>query len=108
MVCVGFASTSEGMLAKRSFAIGLGRPILVVETDRRRRRRWAIGTKYGAEVDGCSAGSEVDPWSVRDVDAVCGVVADGGERLFFFLLGTSGKADLYVGIKLRSRGAFRL
>ena len=63
---------------------------------------------YGAEVDGCSAGSEVDPWSVRDVDATRRVVAKGGDKLFFFFfLRTSGRAELHVVMKLRSRDAFR-
>ena len=36
------------------------------------------------------------------------VVAVGGERLFFLFLGTSGKVDLYEGIKFSKTGAFRL
>ncbi|XP_028115648.1 probable LRR receptor-like serine/threonine-protein kinase At1g63430 [Camellia sinensis] len=59
----------DGMLARRSLAIGFTRPISAVRTRRRRRFLWDGGMRYEAEVDGCSAGSEVDPWSVRDVDA---------------------------------------
>ena len=77
-------------------------------TSLRRRFLSGIGIRYGPEVDGWLAGSEVDPWSTRDVDAVCGVVADEGDRLFFFFFGTSGRVDLYVGIKFRRRGAFLL
>ena len=32
----------------------------------------------------------------------------GGERLFLLFLGTSGKVDLYVGMKFSNSGAFRL
>ena len=96
------------MLARRSLATGFARPISAVRTRRRRRFLWDGGMRYGAEVDGCSAGSEVDPWSVRDDEATRRVVAEGGDELFFFFfLGMSGRADLYVGMKLRSRGAFR-
>ena len=35
-------------------------------------------------------------------------MAVGGERLFFLFLGTSGKVDLYVGMKFSNTGAFRL
>ena len=97
-----------GRSARRSWATGFGRPISAVLTSRRRRFLSGIGIKYGAEVDGWSAGLEVDPWSARDVDTVCRVVAEGGDRLFFFLFGTSSSVDLYVGIKFRRRGAFLL
>lgn len=99
---------SAGRSTKRSTATSFGRPILAVLTSRRRRFLSGIGIKNGAEVDGRSVGSEVDPWSARDVEAVERVVAEGGERLFFFFFGTSGRVDLYVGIKFRRRGAFLL
>ena len=105
---VGLASASTGRSARRSWAPGFGRRISAVLTSRRRRLLSSIGIKYGAEVDGRSAGSKVDPWSARDMEAVGRVVAEGGERLFFFFFGTSGRVDLYVGIKFRRRGAFLL
>ena len=108
MVYDGWVSTSERRMVKRSFATGYGRPISAVRTSRRRRYRSDIGTRYVAEVFGWSAGSDVDPWFVRDVDAVNGVVAEGEERLLFFLLGTSGKVDLHDEIKLRRTSAFLL
>ena len=50
----------------------------------------------------------MDLSSARDIEAMEGVVAEGGERLFFFLFGMSGSVDLYVGIKFSNRGALRL
>ena len=77
-------------------------------TRRRRRFLSGIGIKYGAEEDGRSTGSEVDASFARGMEEMEGVVEEGGERLFFFLLRTSGNVDLYVGIKFSSRGALRL
>ena len=72
---VGRASTSVGRSARRSWATGFGRTISAVHTILRRRFLSGIGISYGAEVDGWPAGSEVDPRSSRDGDAVCRVVA---------------------------------
>ncbi|GMP73299.1 hypothetical protein CsSME_00031090 [Camellia sinensis var. sinensis] len=45
-------------------------------------------------VDGCSAGSEVEAWSSRGDEVVGGVVAEGRDLLF---LGTSGIEGLCAG-----------